>query len=955
MGWGYLPGLPTMARPKPHRHTMEPPQRSTLQEEVQELLHHVPRSARPQDSFSFYCQVIESSPDLISVVGRDYRYRHVNPAYQRAHGLPTEDIIGQSVADLLGQEQFDHTIRPKLDRCLAGETLSYESWFHLRAAGRRYLGVTYSPLCTSPEQVEGAVVTARDLTALREAQERLRFENLRLEEHVEKRTRELGEANRALRANEERFRAFYENSPSMYFIVDQNGIVLSANQFGTEQLGYAPEEITGRPVVDIFHPDDRTAAFQALAGAFADPHRPHQWQFRKGTKSGELVWVQETVRSIQEPSGRRVALIVCQDITAQVRSERLLRESEQAIRSLQSATSTPGVPFDDRIHAVLELGCRRFGLPIGIFTRIEGENLQLSHVWPPSAPLKPGTRLALCRTFCGSTFNREGPLFIQDARKSEWRSHPAFVDLTFVSYLGTKLSGTHETYGTICFLGYAPYPEPFTESQADYLALMARWISDELDRQTAELALRESRELFAVAFRSSPHPVIISELATGRCIEVNDVSLSLFGYGREEVLGRTTVDLGLWPTSADREHFVARLMRDGRLRDEELLLRSKDGRWLHCRASCELITLNGLRCILTVGHDVTEQRQTELALRQSEERFRRLFEDSPIGMVIIGEDRTIRKINPSFRILVGYEEEEILGHTYALYTHPDDLSHNVTLTNQFMSGDLSCYTIEKRFIRKNGSQIWVSVTVSPLMLPGVNERMGVAIVQDITARKLAEQALEHRERDLRHALQEREQVSQDLHDGILQSLYAVGLSLDAAGRLVDSSPRRAKREVTGAISQLNRTIQDVRNFITGLSLDLLDVDRLTQALQMIVAPFCKPGRTRCDILVSAEAIERLARPSCVHLVNIVREAVSNSVRHGRATRIRITLRPVRDRVQLAIKDNGHGFDPEAALKRGYGLRNMRSRAAKLGGALTILSTQGSGTRIVATFAAEDST
>ncbi len=801
---------------------------ATLQDDARLLVDEMAYLAQAEDALRLYRQVIESSPDHISIVGPDYRYRHVNPAYVAQHGLPAHQIIGLHVADLLGREIFEQIVRPNLDRCLGGEPVSYEAWFEFRVAGRRFMRVTYSPLRTSSAGVSGVVVTARDVTPLREAQERLREENARLEERVLARTRELQEVNHALRVNEERFRAFYEDSPSMYFIVDRSGTVMSANRFGAEQLGYRTDELIGRPVEAVFHPEDRESASRALTEAFDDPTRSHQWQFRKCRKSGDVLWVQETVRSIQEPNGAWLALIVCQDITSQIRSERLLRESEQAVRSLQQATSAPGAPFDQRIQSVLELGCRRFGLPLGLLTRVVGDHLEISHVWPPEGPLKPGTRRLLSRTFCGAALRVDGPLCIQHAGRSEWSAHPAYTEIGMECYLGAKLAGKQGTYGTICFLGPHPYPTRFSESQTDFLALMARWVSDELDRRAAEQALR-----------------------------------------------------------------------------------------------------------------------------QSEDRFRRLFEDSPVGMCIIGQDRTIRKINPAFQALVGFEEHEIIGTAYTDYTHPDDLFTNLTLTDQFMNGQVSGYTLEKRFIRKNRSLIWVSVAVSPLILPGVPERMGVAVVQDITARKLAEQALEHRECELRQALQEREQVSQDLHDGILQSLYAVGLSLDATGRLVDTSPRRAKQELTRAISQLNRTIQEVRSFITGLSFDLLDVARFTQALQTVTAAFCKPGRTRCNITVSADAIRRLARPQCVHLIHIVREAVSNSVRHGRASRVQVTLRPLGERVQLAIRDNGHGFDPDAAMKRGYGLRNMRSRATKIGGTLGIVSKPDSGTRIVVRFSAED--
>jgi PAS domain S-box-containing protein len=121
-------------------------------------------------------QVFEISPDGVSVVGRDHRYQRVNSVYERNWGMPAERIAGMHVADLLGRDVFEQTVKPHLDRCFAGEDLSYAQWF-TNALGRRYLAVTYSPLRPDSERVEAALVISRDLTehvlaseALREAQ-----------------------------------------------------------------------------------------------------------------------------------------------------------------------------------------------------------------------------------------------------------------------------------------------------------------------------------------------------------------------------------------------------------------------------------------------------------------------------------------------------------------------------------------------------------------------------------------------------------------------------------------------------------------------------------------------------------------------------------------------------------------------------------------------------------------
>jgi PAS domain S-box-containing protein len=119
-------------------------------------------------------QVFESSPDAVSIVGTDYRYKRVNPVYQRNWGKPVERIVGMHVADLWGAEVFERKNRPYLDRCFAGENVSFGDWFD-NALGRRYLVMSYSPLRSDSQRVEAALVISRDLTEHTLASEALRL------------------------------------------------------------------------------------------------------------------------------------------------------------------------------------------------------------------------------------------------------------------------------------------------------------------------------------------------------------------------------------------------------------------------------------------------------------------------------------------------------------------------------------------------------------------------------------------------------------------------------------------------------------------------------------------------------------------------------------------------------------------------------------------------------------
>jgi PAS domain S-box-containing protein len=123
--------------------------------------------------------VFQSSPDGISIVGRDYRYRRANPVYERIWQTPAEKVMGMHVSDLVGLEAFEQTVKPSLDRCFAGEEVSYADWF-TTSRGGLYLAVTYSPLLLETERVEAALVITHDLTEHMLASEALRAAQVEL-------------------------------------------------------------------------------------------------------------------------------------------------------------------------------------------------------------------------------------------------------------------------------------------------------------------------------------------------------------------------------------------------------------------------------------------------------------------------------------------------------------------------------------------------------------------------------------------------------------------------------------------------------------------------------------------------------------------------------------------------------------------------------------------------------
>ncbi len=192
---------------------------------------------------------------------------------------------------------------------------------------------------------------------------------------------------------------------------------------------------------------------------------------------------------------------------------------------------------------------------------------------------------------------------------------------------------------------------------------------------------------------------------------------------------------------------------------------------------------------------------------------------------------------------------------------------------------------------------------------------------------------------------ERERIGRDLHDGIIQSLYAVGLSLEDVPELVRDDPDEVERVVERAIDNLHLAIRDIRNFIFGLRPELLTGIDLAAGLAAIAEEFRHHSMIDVEVDTNDLAVEPEATTTA-QLLGIVNEALSNVARHSGATRASVRGESLAGgAVVVSVEDNGRGFDPEDAAALGHqGLANMRSRAATIGATMTLAS-DGTGTMV----------
>jgi len=257
--------------------------------------------------------------------------------------------------------------------------------------------------------------------------------------------------------------------------------------------------------------------------------------------------------------------------------------------------------------------------------------------------------------------------------------------------------------------------------------------------------LQERRTLLDELFEQAPQALALMN-ADKRVVRVNREFTRIFGYTQQESAGRRLMDLIVPTDFRDEFQKYTELAAHGRRVDAEGIRQRKDGSTLHVLIADVPVSMPGGKiAIYGIYHDITERKRAEEALRASEERWRAMFENSAVGIALTNPDGLFIATNRAYREMVGYTDEELRALSYTDITYEEDRQPNGELAWELWEGRIPQFKHEKRYRRKDGRLIWVRNTVS--LAPGTETvpRFGMAIVEDITEQKRAEEALRRSE------------------------------------------------------------------------------------------------------------------------------------------------------------------------------------------------------------------
>ncbi|MBI2330978.1 MAG: PAS domain S-box protein, partial [Chloroflexi bacterium] len=447
--------------------------------------------------------------------------------------------------------------------------------------------------------------------------------------------------------------------------------------------------------------------------------------------------------------------------------------------------------------------------------------------------------------------------------------------------------------------------------------------------------------------------------AKGRIIDINPAAESMLGRTATSLIGKGLQEV--MPLT------YSRLMKaPGREMRTEFEIGNDTQQYFDALLS-PLYDKNQIAQIgnLIVFRDITERKKNELRFQQ----LSRAVEQSPTSVVITDKNGIITFVNPFFSMLTGYAPSEAIGKKTSIVKSgqtPTEVYQDLWQT--LLSGKMW----EGEFLnkKKNGDLYWAHVVMAPVLDANGGIHSFIAIQEDITDRKLAEQTLENRfleiqelNKELKEAqtqiveqqralatAQERQRLGRNLHDSVNQSIHSLMLfSETLIALLQNGETEQAIRAAERIHESGEQALKEARMLVHEGQVSFMGgYDDLILAIEKRLNMVERRAGIQADFSYDISALERSPKEWMENIYWIILEGLNNSLKHSQASHIQVHIMGGLEQLTVEVKDDGAGFDPGAAGGGGFGLKSMQERAEILGGVLSIESSPGHGTRVQCT-------
>jgi PAS domain S-box-containing protein len=555
----------------------------------------------------------------------------------------------------------------------------------------------------------------------------------------------------------EPFRALVEHTGDLALLLDAHGVITYANRAAHDVLGVPPAQVTGKRVLELADAADAATPRAELARLLAAPGTAVRFEFRIRHAQGSWRVLQAAGTNRLHDAAVGAVVLTCRDITERRSTERRMASLNHlyavlsAINRVIVRARDPRELFDEACRNAVEAGgfvTAWVGLLDSATECIEpvasagavGEHLARLVIVPGQERSDRGPTATALRTGVPVVCND----IEYDPRMEPWRD--AAMRLGSRSMAAFPLRMSDRPSGVLCL--YSSEPDFFDDQEVQILSELAtevafaiQFIEKDRRRQEAEQSLRASEERYRSLFDNNPHPMWVYDRATLRFLAVNDAAGARYGYSKDEFLAMTIADIRPpEDVPALRESVAA--VASGLHHAGFWRHRSKDGRVFLVEVTSHTMTFAGHDAELVLAIDVTERERAEAARRDSEGWLRAIFEQAAIGVAQV-ETATGRfvRVNQRYCDIIGYSREELEGLDFRAITHPDDVALGVRELERLQRTEMHETSFEKRYLRKDGTPVWVNLTVSAMWQQGAAPEYHVVVMQDISRRKVAEAQL----------------------------------------------------------------------------------------------------------------------------------------------------------------------------------------------------------------------
>ncbi len=342
--------------------------------------------------------------------------------------------------------------------------------------------------------------------------------------------------------------------------------------------------------------------------------------------------------------------------------------------------------------------------------------------------------------------------------------------------------------------------------------------------------------------------------------------------------------------------------------------------------------------LVAIGRDISEQLRLETALQQSEALYRNMVENISEVIYTLDNKGVVTYLSPAIEPFLGYSPDQLIGESFNKFILPEDLEQARENIGRLMQGETMGLT-EYRAKDISGDVRWMRVSSQPIYEE--DQVVGFqGVLTDITEVKQAEEKLERAA-----ALAERQRLARELHDSVTQTLYGIDLFAGATQQALSAGKTK---EVIGNVRQIQELSQnalgDMRLLIYELQPQIIEEEGLVTALQERLDLV----ESRSGLSTSIRVVDERPLDTSIEieLYSIATEALNNSLKHSKAEHVGVILEYRLDSVCLTVQDDGIGFEHKnPGVTKGFGLRNIEERAARIGGSISLDSSPGAGTTV----------